>query len=336
MNKLLYLSLITALGWSCKYSETEKYQSKRDNVVNVRDKVKEIEMEEVLIGSVVRLFLMGDYLIIADHKSYDKLIHLFDKNNFSHVTSVAHFGQGPGEITILGYIGSDEVNRRFYVSDHGKQRIFTYPLDSVLANPSYMPEVKMKMNEGLFPDKYQYINDTLSIGLIIERLGYGAFNQSVAKWNMNTGEIRPMPYEHPNMDQKRISCAASLEDSIYVECYSLHNLMTICSLNGDLKYNIYGGMNWNSRSRTNSIHHYDGVAFCNGRIIASYSGGDYNSDEYFPTKFLVFDITGNYLQTIETGYRIQDFCCDEANNRIIMAFDDNIQFGYLELDEIIE
>jgi hypothetical protein len=152
---------------------------------------------------------------------------------------------------------------------------------------------------------------------------------------MNTGEIKPMPYEHPDINKKRIGFAASVENDIYVECYSLHNLMTICSLDGDLKYNIYG-RNWNGNSKTNVIHHYYAVAFCNDRIIAAYSGGDYDSDEYFPTKFLVFDLNGDYIQTLETGYRILDFCHDEANNRIIMAFDDDIQFGYLELDGLIK
>lgn len=41
MNKLLYLLLI-AVCWSCSQdSETEKHQSKRDQVVDVRDKMKE-------------------------------------------------------------------------------------------------------------------------------------------------------------------------------------------------------------------------------------------------------------------------------------------------------
>lgn len=40
------------------------------------------------------------------------------------------------------------------------------------------------MNEQLVIEKYTYINDTLSIGVIIQRLGNGNFNPIVAKFNM--------------------------------------------------------------------------------------------------------------------------------------------------------
>jgi hypothetical protein len=293
-----------------------------------------IPEEDVLIGSFPQLYLMGDYLFIADYKSPDKLIYLFDKKRFNYVTSTAYMGQGPGEITRIGHIGVDEVNRIFYVTDHGKQRIFGYELDSVLTNPFYMPEVKMKMNESQYPDRYQYINDTLSIGLIFELIGNNDFKPSVATWDMNTGEIKLMKYEHPDIEKKRISFAVSMEDSIYVECYYYHDLMTICNLNGDLKYNIYG-QNYN-RIKSNKVYHYGKVAFCNDRIIASYSGGKNFTEEADPTKFFVFDLTGDYIQTLETGYRILDFCHDKENNRIIMALDDDIQFAYLELDGLIE
>ena len=54
-----------------------------------------------MIGSTVRLYLVDDYLVIADHKSADKLIHLFDGNDFNYVTSIANIGQGSGEITVI-------------------------------------------------------------------------------------------------------------------------------------------------------------------------------------------------------------------------------------------
>jgi hypothetical protein len=45
---------------------------------------------------------------------------------------------------------------------------------------------------------------------------------------------------------------------------------------------------------------------------------------------------GNYIKTIETGYRICDFCYDEKNNRVIMNLDNEIQFAYLSLDKILK
>lgn len=332
MNKLLSLLLIVVC-WSCtQSSDTEKYQSKRDNVIKVKDKVKEIKAEDVLIGNISRLYLISNYLIIADHKSPGKLIHLFDKNNFSYLTSTTYQGQGPDEITMMGHIGIDEANRRFYVSDHGKLCIFSYDLDSVLTNLSYTPIVKTKLNERLFPGEYQYINDTLCIGRVIEPIGNADFKPFVAKWNMTTGKIEKMRYEHPDVRKKRIIPAISTEHGIYVECYAHYDLLTICNLDGELKYNIYGPK-WNSEI-TQISHFGYSIAVCDNKIITLYSGEDHRTS--FPTKFLVFDINGNYLQTLDTEYKISDFCYDKENNRIIMVMNDDIQFAYLDLDEIAD
>lgn len=35
------------------------------------------------------------------------------------------------------------------------------------------------------------------------------------------------------------------------------------------------------------------------------------------------------------GYKIQDFCIDKDNHRIIMALVDEIQFAYLDLQQLI-
>lgn len=339
MNKLLYLFFIVFIGGCGSESETEKYQKKRDNIIDVRKQVKEIVIEDVLIGRVARPFLIDNYLVIGDYTSIDKLIHIFNKKNYDYLTSVASVGQGPNEITNMGHIGIDEIHHKFYVSDHGKQKIFSYDIDSVVVDSFYIPKVKMKMNEGKFPDRYLYVNDSLCIGLIIEPIGSNNFKPSVAKWNMNTGEIVLMKYEHPNIKKKRISFTASIENGIYVECHNYHDLITICSLNGNLKYNIYGP-NWSDEKSKTS--YYREAVFCKDKILVSYSGEDTFSKDRIggmklnnPTKFLVFDLEGNYIKTLETGYQIYEYCYDRENNRIIMILDDEIQIAYLDLDEII-
>jgi hypothetical protein len=119
-----------------------------------------------------------------------------------------------------------------------------------------------------------------------------------------------------------------------VEVQQYYDLLTICSLNGELKYNIYGE-NWSSRGEL--THHYYGkVIFCKDKIVASYAAGLRNTDENYPTKFLVFNKNGDYVQTIETGYRISDYCYDKENDRIIMSLLDVIPFAYLDLSDIIK
>ena len=331
---LFYLLLVTC--WSCQNSSnSEKHQDKRDNVINVHDKVEEIQIEDVLISSFARLYLLDNYLIISDSKAYDEmLVHLFNKNNFEYVTSALPKGQGPGEITNMGHIGANEKNKELYVSDHGKLKIFSYPLDSILDNAYYTPEIKKEINNIQFPSNYIFINDTLSFARIIvptENIGH---NELLAKWNMQTGEIDKIKYTHPKVEKKRIALAVSMDNEALVECYHNHDLMTIMDLNGNLKQNIYG-QNWNNRD-ANKINHFGKVVFRGDKIIASYSGGDMSTDEYYPTKIFIFDINGNYIKTLEIGYRISDFCFDEENDRIIFALDDVIQFAFLDLKGLVE
>jgi hypothetical protein len=62
---------------------------------------------------------------------------------------------------------------------------------------------------------------------------------------------------------------------------------------------------------------------------------DSRSSNRYPTKFLVFNLYGDYIQTPEAECPITAFCCDKENNRIILSMNADIQFGYLNLDEII-
>lgn len=340
MNKIIYFLLIIT-SWSCtQNSQTEKNQNKRNKIIDIHSKIKEIRMDDVMISNLSKLFLINDYLILGDYKTQDKLIHIFNKSTFSHVVSTVYQGQGPGEITNMGHIGTDPKNHSIFVSDHGKQKIFHYNLDSVIADKLYEPKVRINMSGNKFPDKYQYINDTLSVALIIEPTGNSGYNQSVAKWNMNTGNIVPMKYKHPDITKKRVNIAACPEKKIYVECYSFYDLITICDLNGNLIYNIYGP-DWDVSNTKNK--YYNKVQFCKEYIFALYTGEDNLIEDRnkiiktnLPTKFIIFDTNGNYIQTLETGYQITDFCYDEENNRIIMGMDDEIQFGYLDLDIILK
>lgn len=333
INKLSLLLLVLLMG-SLKISGIEIYQKERDKVTDVHSLVKEIRINDAKMESTTRPFILGKYLIIGDYKSYDKLIHIFKKDDFTFAGSTAGVGQGPGEIMIMGEISTDEKRNKFYVSDHGKQKIFSYDMDSTLTFPDYMPTVKAKMNRTQFPDRYQYINDTLSFALMIDLSKTSAFKQSIGKWNMQSGQFKRVEYVHPDIIQKGVSFSASIKNGEYVECYAYHDLMSILNLNGDLICNVYGP-SWDKKEST-IIHHYGAVTFCGKKILALYSG-EYNfSDKYnYTTKILVYDLHGKYLKTLDVGYKIEDFCYDKDNNRLIFTFDDEIQLGYLDLKGLI-
>lgn len=241
----------------------------------------------------------------------------------------------------MGHLATNENQRLFYLTDHGKQKIFCYDLDSVLASSDYMPMQKIKMNEIEFPHKYQYINDTLSIGTIIKPTGNYGFNQYSARWNMTSGEIHPMPDLHPEIKRKRYDIAVSVKHGICVEAYQRHDLLTIRNLSGDLKYDIYGP-HWEISTKK-KIKYFGTTIICKNKILALYSGTDaFTKNQHgdpvsvCPEKFMVFDLNGEYLKTLDVGYPIAHFCYDETNNRLILSMNDEIQFGYLELDGLID
>lgn len=333
-NIIIILSLafvLVMLGCSNE-SDTEKYQQTRDEVVNVHDKVAVIDTDSLMIGSIARPTLLGDYLIIADPKSVDNPIHIFDKNNFKRLMSTGIIGQGPDEITNMGYIGTDDRHHQFYLSDHGKQKIFSYNIDSLLHAPDYRRAVKLEMNKSRFPSKYVYMSDTLSIALLIEPTSASSFNQCVAKWNMEKGTFVPMKYKHPDVKKKRIDFAIYPEKRMYAECNHNCDLMTLCDFDGNLICNVYGP-SWNGGDEKN-MYHYGTVAFCGDHIVASYSGQKTDSRDYAPTKLLVFDLEGNYLKTLDIGYHISSFCFDKGNDRLILSLDDIYQFAYLSLKDL--
>lgn len=197
------------------------------------------------------------------------------------------------------------------------------------------------MNKKLYPRNFIYVNETLAIGLFLKTTENSDYMPIVSRWNQATGGIKPMKYlKHPEIERKRTCFAASVENGLYVEGYWYHDLITIGYLNGDFKCNIYGSKWDNSTSNING--YYENIQFCKDKIIASYLGGkriylDENGGQHaiYPTKFLIFDKEGHYIQTLETRHPTTVFCYDPENNRIIMTLADDMLFGYLDLAGII-
>lgn len=82
MKKLLIIILGLIIFSCTRNSSTERYQTDRDNVENVHDRVEEFETDSIMIGNNARIYTMDNYLLIADHRGYDKQIHVFDKSTF--------------------------------------------------------------------------------------------------------------------------------------------------------------------------------------------------------------------------------------------------------------
>ncbi|MDR0961061.1 MAG: 6-bladed beta-propeller [Mediterranea sp.] len=317
----------------CSNDDREKHQRSRKNTVYTKEYIKEIVIEDVLIGNSASLYLLDKYLIVRDPRNPEEQIHIFNKNTFEHLKSTAPLGQGPDEITRIGHIGVDNARKNIYVIDAARYKVFSYQIDSLITSPYYSPKVKTTFKIEQIPRWFYYINDTLSIGMFVLPTSASTFNISVSRWNMVSGKIESMPYTNPRIKRKRIDLAVSPELNLYVECYRHNDLITICSLDGQLKYNIYGP-NWNDEN-SNDNRYFGDVQFCKDKIVVSYFEKTYGEDDGTTTTLLVFNLTGDYIKTLNVGYRVRNLCYDKENNRLLFVFDDEIQFGYLPLDNLI-
>ncbi|WP_418697108.1 6-bladed beta-propeller [Bacteroides sp.] len=326
MKLLLYLSMILLLGACTSEGKNEKWQSQRADIVNVKDYVEAIDIEDILIGSLAKPYICGKYLIIADYKSVDKLVHIFDKQTFKYLLSFGNIGQGPEEITVLGTIAWNEIKQDLYVTDHGQRRILSYNLDSLLNDPLYSPSIKLNFKDAIFPNDYYYINDTLSYGSFVE-LMTSSFKQTSGKWNMKTGETELIDYVHPADDKKRVAFAVSTKHNTLVECNRRYDLISLYNLNGELQCNVYGP-NWDEKGDEKA--HFKDVTICDDKIVASYIGEDWNNNNG-ARMLQIFSITGDYLKTLNIDRKINYFCYDEDDKRIIMNLDSEYQFAYIDM-----
>lgn len=74
------LFLLALCACSSQKDGTEIYQAKRDNKINVRDRIKEIDMGDVLISRYSGPSILDQYLIIGDYWTKDTVVFILDKN----------------------------------------------------------------------------------------------------------------------------------------------------------------------------------------------------------------------------------------------------------------
>ena len=316
----------------------EKFQKHRDNIINIEDKIIDIKTK-ILFGKS-SLYIINDILIVSEIQPTNKGIHLFNKNTFKYITSTGIIGKGPGEIARPGRIGIDHKNKVFWVQDHGKMIMWKFPIDSILNKKNYKPTKKIDLHNDLFIERFGFLNDSIALGKAVRVLSNSSFDMVMAKLNLNSNVTEKYGYEHPMTIGKKSNSKfkLSLENNIYVNCYSDCDLMTICDLEGNLKYNVYGP-GW-LNNKDNKKNYFSDVNLINNHIIASYLGDiAIIFDKYKrprgnrPTKFLIFNLNGNYEKTIETGHEIQLFCVDEENNRVIVYIDGRENpLGYFNLN----
>lgn len=324
---ILFLSNCTS-----KQSD-DVYQKKRENIVSVKDSVKFINTEDVLIGPNSWMSILNNYWLVADYRGVDKLIHIFDKNSFKYLASTGDMGQGPSEITSMGVSVPDASRNELLVNDHAKYLIYAFNIDSAVINSSYQPHVRLRVDGRLFPSRYTYFADTLSIGEFIKPIGTNDFQQHIGRWNMKSSSIDTLKYYHPAIAKRRIFYEASQKHDMIAVGYRFYDLVSIYDLEGNFRFNIYGPM-W-SEEENWKLRYFGSATFCKDKLVMYYSGDKSSGAEQYPDKLMVFNLDGTYIKTLEVGYRILSSCYDEEKNRIVMNLNEEEPYAYLNLDGLI-
>jgi len=332
MKSLIVLLVSLALA-ACSQgqSDIERHQPERNNVVDVSKEIKVIGFEDLIANRFAYIKVLGNYIVITDLRSPDKLIHIYDKSSFTHMGDTGCLGQGPGEISSIGPVTYDSRNNSLYVSDYGSMNIYSYSINEAVNDSLYLPEVKYKLNRGIEPVEYVYLNDSLSYGCFSVSSSSDSYREVCGKMNHQTGSVQIHNYEYPDLRVYRNVFDYSIKHNLIVECSTRYDLITMLDGNLNMKCRIFGPQ-WNRNGDHRS--HFKSVAFYKNYFIASYDGTKYE-ERNKPTICHVFDIEGNYIKTLDVGFRIWRISADEDNDRLYFTFDDEIQFGYLDLKGLL-
>ncbi|NOU62030.1 hypothetical protein [Marinifilum caeruleilacunae] len=329
----LVIILVSFIVFACNNSNskhTKTFKETENRTVSVKDKVTDIESE--LMFEYCSMLIYDSLLVVNElSPKGEKGIHFFNKNNLEYVSSSGFLGRGPGEISRLGEARCAFETKEIFVDDYGKMVRWKFPMDSVLNNKKFKPSRKLMLDNELFQIKYEFINDSISIGRSVKPTSTHSMDLVTTKQNIYTNKIEEYGYNFPEIRGRESysDFALSVKNNVYVSCFNFVDLLTICDLNGNLRCNVFGSK-WNAKE-IKGIKFFMNVTIYKNYILASYIGGkgilkskDGDLDSISPSKLIVFDMEGNYIKTIDVGYEFSAFCVDEDNERFIAYFDNRI------------
>ena len=328
MKKLFFgvVALVLMFCGCASTNSTEKYHSSRDNVINVKDKIHEIDFGDVVLHNASFLCNLENYLVAIDHNSYDDMIFVFDKEDYHFLRSTGRWGQGPFEYVSIGN-AIDNHQGGMFVSDFGSYQMRSYNLDSLVNDSTYTPFIKCNLIEKTIPTDFHYVNDTFSIAQFTVPTSVNTFYQTIGIFNMLTGDTKIFDFA-PRVDKQQFTFAASEKHRLVAECNTHYDMVSIVDFDGNLQCNIYG-----PDFETTGLYTFSDCCFANDYLLALYNGDNWT--DYTQAHLCqVFNKNGDYVATLDLGYSTFRLSYDETKNRLYLSFIDTIQFGYLDLDEI--
>lgn len=325
--------ILSASCSGCSNSNSvETRQRQRDKVENITDKIRELPMADLIIGPAGRINVTENHIFFTDANAADNYVNMISPFTLKHEGSFAKIGPGPEEIQSPGAVSMNDELGTVYIFDYGHWQVAAFNIDSALTVPDYKPWVKLKITSSAFPSHYAHINDSIGFAREISNWDLNnSYSQAICTFNLSTGEQRPFAEAERRPDNRSLVTPYAGADSIVVETCSNNDLMLIYDFNGNLLRKVKGPHYGNNPDKHTA--YFNKSVVTPRYILASYSGGPRNT-EYFGTKLHIFNHQGDYIKTFETGRTIIDFGFHEKTNRLFFVFNDEMQFGILDLDNM--
>lgn len=337
--------------FSCikKNEGKEKYPNFSKNIVDISKDVVNIKTDLLLGQSELRI--VGKYLLVCDIFSDDEGFHFYDKNKLTYVGSGGRKGQGPGEIIRyknINIIPNESDQNSFFVFDYSQTVLYKYYIDSLLKDKLYLPKKVFGFTKTNILSDFILLNDTIFLGMGARTTSAFSFVREIVTLNVNTKKMEEFGYQNPEIIEfggknTHSFFAGSRSKNRYVRSYLNQDLMTICDIEGKLVCDVYGPKWKGRKERRFDINYFSKTKLCGNYIIAAYTGAyKWTLDEtkrprgIYAEKFLVFDLDGNYLKTLDVGEEIRFFCLDEDTNRLFLSPRNRDVLLYVDLDGVLD
>lgn len=307
-----------------RFPQTENLKGKIPNMESHPLRLYDIEIKDSLI-------------IVFDYYHKDKRLYILNSNNFSLLASSGKTGKGPEELTIPYTIDLDKENNIIWVGDRGKQKIFGFPLDSILMVNKELPEHELQLDKNTaseFQRIRKYSDSTFAIAIGEPEL-FQLFN-----FSKNTiTKLGQLPEKRKDREpefgfewlwQRNIRILENKD--VLISFTNFDKIIRTDSL-GNTKFLITGPDEIEQKREYVDTHwkhvmnNKRGYGPCyqyNDKIYCLYSGEafaiideNHNTRQQYYKKICVFSSEGEPLKQYNLDHEIRDFAIDTINNRVI-------------------
>jgi len=142
-TNILWYFLLIQLFWGCQ----SKSESSSPDQLSLQG--KELKVKEFINPASLEVY--NSWLLVTKHYTDKKALCIIDLADLSVLSNAIKKGRGPGEMANPANMVVDEGHGILWFSDFGKNEMIRFPLDSLAANPNYIPIKSFPLNPAWIP-----------------------------------------------------------------------------------------------------------------------------------------------------------------------------------------